>query len=89
MRKEWIRTDEECRLRQMIQFAKEERRIHHRSVEQVLPLNVSLVARKKKRIRALLEPPPPAQQVMIVQRVQPVTPLVRSPVRVHSRALFF
>ncbi|CAF4609909.1 unnamed protein product [Rotaria sp. Silwood1] len=55
MRKDWIRTDEERRLRQLKNLYKQQKHLNKLSLdEQQSVINFSLVLRKKKRIKSLI-----------------------------------
>jgi hypothetical protein len=47
MRKEWIRTDEERRLRELIKFDRQQNKLHHGCVDR---MSMSMVTRRKKRL---------------------------------------
>jgi len=50
MRKDWIRTEEETKLRQLQKLVKEQRKFNILTDEQQPLVNLPIVARKKKRL---------------------------------------
>ncbi|CAF3362433.1 unnamed protein product [Rotaria socialis] len=50
MRKDWIRTDEEKRIRQLQKLAKEQKKSHHPFNGQLDTLSLATVSRRKKRL---------------------------------------
>ncbi|CAF3284615.1 unnamed protein product, partial [Rotaria sp. Silwood2] len=49
MRKDWIRTEEEKQLRQLIKLAKEQKKTNNLPNDQQSPVTLPLILRKKKR----------------------------------------
>ena len=50
MRKEWIRTDEERKVRELIKFTKQQRKLNKVSTTAIAIPTVPIVVRKKKRL---------------------------------------
>jgi hypothetical protein len=50
MRKDWIRTEEEKKLRQLQKLVKEEKKLNKSTNDQQIVINFPIVLRKKKRL---------------------------------------
>jgi hypothetical protein len=50
MRKDWIRTEEERKLRQLQKLVKEEKKLNKSTNDQQIVINFPIVLRKKKRL---------------------------------------
>jgi hypothetical protein len=71
MRKDWIRTDQEVKLRHLQKLAKEQKKLNKLTNVQESFLNLPIVARKKKRLMVK-----PTIQDLVVNQVNQIDQMI-------------
>lgn len=70
MRKDWIRTDEERQMRELLKWNKEQRKLNKSKIDPIAATDLPIVIRKKKRLSVVTAKP--AKELVPVPRVERV-----------------